>query len=703
MSHLYRYLASLAAVSALAVVGCKGDDPPKFSFEGVTPASLERAQSCEDLERMLKDDAAKRMNRYIDLQIASIRYYEDGGWFHGGPMEEGDMGDASTGSGGGSAGEGGAPSHSETNTQVEGVDEADIVKTDGERLFVLHGRTLSVLRSWPIADLGVAQIVTIEGHPIEMFVDGDTAVVYSSTDAAPVYASAGKPAPNADSYCEWGCYYPLTKITVIDLAQTVPVAISEHYVEGRYVSARRIGQKVHTVVSGGRGEVFDLFPEFFYDDYDDDDFFGGGPNEEEMIEAYEKLRAKNMRAIEKATLDDLLPDRFASSGGVVQESQQACEDVYVPTAGSTDFGVTQIHTLDIASGGQTIDSAVVFGATSTIYQNHDKLILASPSWSAILGAGPWWEVDEPTSLVGTHLHVFALTDEDTLPVYRASATVPGSLDDQFSLDEKDGVVRIATTETIASSEEWTTENDLFTLRFDGRLLVPAGEVRNLAPGEQIYTTRYVGSRAYVVTFRQVDPLFVIDTSIPEKPVVLGELKIPGFSEYMHPIENGDYLLTVGMDGNDAGINGGIALQIFDVRDPLAPQLAHKLPLSDNGGWSYSEALYNHKAFTFHEGMLAIPIEGPSYDDYELRSGLGLFRIDVVNGITELGRIDHSPYFQSGRDYCYYGHGVRRGVFIDDHVLSVSAAAVVATPVTDPTAVTATVELPDVDLECNYYY
>ena len=177
----------------------------------------------------------------------------------------------------------------------------------------------------------------------------------------------------------------------------------------------------------------------------------------------------------------------------------------------------------------------------------------------------------------------------------------------------------------------------------------------------MYSARFVGDRGYFVTFRQTDPLFVFDVANPSAPTLQGELHIPGFSEYMHPIDDG-HLLTIGQDGTLDGINGQLALQIFDVREATNPILKHKLPLEQGS----SEALYNHKAFTFFRDMLAIPFESWNPSDGSYQAELALFSVDVDAGIAEKGRIDHSAMYDLGEEYswCYPG-GVRRGVFIED--------------------------------------
>lgn len=301
----------------------------------------------------------------------------------------------------------------------------------------------------------------------------------------------------------------------------------------------------------------------------------------------------------------------------------------------------------------------------------------------------------PVSQSSTHLHKFDLTRDPAAPLYTAFGTVDGQVKDQFSLDERNGVLRIATTDTLVSSNQWETSNSVFALSQSGEDLVTTGEVRGLAKGETIYSVRFVGTRGYVVTFRQVDPLFVVDLENPAAPKVVAELKIPGFSEYMHPIDDGDRLLTIGRDGTEGGQVLGLALQVFDVRDAANPKLEHKYVFTGSDG--YSEAQNNHKAFTYYKGMLAFPFVG--YDNYNgtMRTSLELFRISAEDGIEKLGSIDHSGFFnqESYYGYCggYYGSGVRRGLFIDDALYSISYGGVLVNELTNLSEPVASLALP----------
>lgn len=703
-------LAALVGGSALAGGCSRRVSEPDF---GVVQAELVRAQSCDDLLGLLKADARARMNRYIDLQIAYMEEWEDDRFGGGFGDDGGEMG-GPTLDAGGSTGSGGEnappPEHSETNTQVEGVDEADIVKTDGYKLHVLHGPSFTSLTSWPVSELGIDYSFGIEGTPIEMFVDGGKAVVYSNVDGTPIYEALGLPLPDQGGGGYYGpeydvggypgySYAPLLKITVLDLSGAAPTVLSEAYEEGNYVSSRREGTNVRTVIGGGvYDSIVQYYPDIAYDggDYPD--------SADEWIDAYESLRLQNELKIATATLDQFLPDRFVKVAGSFEQVAPSCGDAYVPTAGSTDFGLTAVHSIDLANLGAPAHESLIFGATQTVYASLDNLVLAGTSWGG--GMGVWWGVGMPeagTSVNATHLHVFDLSTNPSEPGYVGSATVPGYLTDQFAIDERESVLRVATTETTASSDFWETTNGVFTLAIRPDGVLPVGELRGLAPGETIYSTRFLGDRGYMVTFRQVDPLFVFDLSDPTAPTKLGELKIPGFSEYMHPLEDDLHLLTIGFDGTDDGQITGLALQIFDVTDPTDPKLSHKQVISEQwSGWS--EALYNHKAFTLYRDVLAIPFEG--YDDVNgvYGSALRLFRVSSSEGITELGSIDHSPYISDSASYCYYGRGVRRGVFIDDYVYSVSESAVVASAIEDVSTPVASVVLPSISTDyCNGYY
>jgi hypothetical protein len=288
--------------------------------------------------------------------------------------------------------------------------------------------------------------------------------------------------------------------------------------------------------------------------------------------------------------------------------------------------------------------------------------------------------------------------------------VPGVINDQFSIDERDGVIRIATTRTTwqdrsgdaVAPDVWippTTDNLVSTMKLQDGALEIVGSTPPLAEGERIFSARFLGDLAYIVTFRQVDPLFAIDLSNPESPTVLGELKIPGFSDYMHPLGE-DHLLTIGRDVDEVTQqDNGTALQIFDVSDPANPALSHKALV----GQGFSEANHNHKAFNFYagetadSGLLAFPFV--SYEG-DFSSTLELWDVSVQSGLSRRGAVDHSdlvlddcggvPYaVEDFYYYCGYQPQITRGVFIDEFIYSISHGGVRVHDVSDLTTPVAT--------------
>ncbi|WP_437334888.1 beta-propeller domain-containing protein [Sorangium sp. So ce394] len=772
----------LLLATGILAVGCVTESSSPGPDESASQrAALHRAQSCDDLEALLKQDALAKMNAQIDAMIASYGAIGDGrGVGFGGPgvAVPGGAADptgvpsptppvAGSPEDAASGGESDAPAHSDTNTQVAGVDEADIVKTDGNNLYILHDQSFYTLTAWPASSLAVGSSLAIEGSPLEMFVAGDKVVVYSSVNGAAIYEKAGveprpgyydyridigialpggagapagapgsapssgpdqddapappegsdtpsnpgggdpppdgadKPAeplpdgdteptppagapspdePVTDAPPPPDAYAPLTKLTVLSLAGGAPSVARELYFEGGYASSRRAGDDVRTVLSGGaHGPALNYWPT---------DLTAFPETAEAWTAAFEQLRAENTAIIEASSLSAWLPYRFEKEGETVTELGASCADFYVPEAGTTSYGLTQIESIDLADLDEAPASTSIIGATDTVYSSHDALYVAARGWQAPTAPSA---VNASTDV--THLHKFDLVADPSQPRYVASGSVPGHILNQFSLDEHNGKLRVSTTAMVPGTERWTTRNGVFVLEAQGAELSRIGAITDLAPGEQIRSTRFMGDRGYVVTFLRVDPLFVLDLSDPESPSVAGELKIPGFSEYMHPLDDG-HLLAIGRDGDESGVVTGLALQIFDVTDPSAPELLHKKSLE--GDYTSSEAEYNHKAFTYYgeRDVLAFPVVSYDRETGAVASTLELFNVDVAEGFSHLGSVDHSGFF-SATSGCYYygGADVKRGVFIEDYVYSISYGGVLVNALDDLATPVASLPLP----------
>jgi hypothetical protein len=280
------------------------------------------------------------------------------------------------------------------------------------------------------------------------------------------------------------------------------------------------------------------------------------------------------------------------------------------------------------------------------------------------------------------VHKFAITTDPLGTEYRGTGRIDGHILNQFAMDEHEGVLRVASTN--GHVPDPNVHSTLTVLREQDGKLEPIGVLDNLAPGEDIRSVRFAGSRAFVVTFKKTDPLFVFDLDPPEAPRVLSELKIPGFSTYMHMLDD-THLLTIGYDASDQGSFAwftGVLLQIFDVSNPVDPILAHRHVIGSRG--SSSEALTNHLAFTYFtpRQALAMPMticEGgqpPSYGQMTF-SGLLVFRATADDGFSELGRVVHPPdqNVNCSNWWTDASSQVRRSVFMDDYVYSISGSTV----------------------------
>jgi hypothetical protein len=626
-----------------------------------------------------------------------------------------------------------APAHSDTETQVKGVDEADIVKADGTRLYVLHGQQFLIVDAWPAPNLALAGGIAIEGTPLEMFVANGKAVVFSTTDGAPLYALTGvsPKAAYSDAYgtsngvadvalpsgaaYSGGVYSqnPLTKVTVLALDGSSASVLRELYFEGDYLSSRRVASQVRVVLEGGaHGPTLEYNPVFPAQTSDTGQY--QAPSQAEQVAAWEALRTKNQAAIAATSYSDWLPLSFTKDASGVHAGALDCSDFYVPTAGSTEFGMTQIQALDLDAPSQPPHAVAIVGAAETVYGNESSLVLAGRAY-----ADPWLVrqgyVSPGLATVGaasppaipvetlnyTHLHLFDVASDPSQPLYVGSGTVPGDVKDQFALDEKNGRVRVTTTEQLSgpplADGNQNEQSHVFVLQSGAQGLSVLGDSGPIAPGEQLYATRYVGDKAYIVTWHVTDPLFVVDLADAAHPTILGQLQIPGFSEYMHPLDD-THLLTIGRETDTTGhqhtTDGywyGLSIQVFDVTNPLQPALSYKY-VYDGGDYATSEATQNHKAFTYFDDrkLLAFPYVRQAGYGATAASGpsstLEVFHVDLATGIQKLGSVDHSSLLSTMPNgdygYCggYFDGSVRRGVFFENVVYSISYGGILASDV-----------------------
>jgi inhibitor of cysteine peptidase len=501
--------------------------------------------------------------------------------------------------------------YSTTNIQVAGVDEADIVKTDGTYIYLSQGDTVYIVKAYPAEEAKVVAKIKFSGEVTDLYIAGDKLVVFT-----PGYGRVFATKIGGSSYI------PMTETTTVyfyDVSDRLnPVLDRTYEVEGSYVATRMIGNFVYVVSQKGAW-------------------------------------------IYEGAVD--LPS-YRENGSICRIPASS---VYYYNGTDPGYAYTTIASINTQDATFPIQSQTfLLGSSSTIYCSAEFLYLTTGGYSE------------------TGVHKIRLDDGVIEGI--ADGSVPGWILNQFSMDEHDGYFRIATT----TGHAWgvaTSKNNVYVLDPEMKVL---GTLEDLAPGEQIYSTRFMGDRLYMVTFKKVDPLFVIDLSEPTAPRVLGKLKIPGYSNYLHPYDE-THVIGLGKEAVDAAESSfawyqGVKLSLFDVSDVENPREVAKLEIGDRG--TDSPALYDHKAFLFsrERNLLVIPIleaqlaagyetEPNAYGDY-VYQGAYVFEI-TAEGITLRGKITHlrgDELLKSG--YWFdSNYSVYRSLYIGENLYTISGAMV----------------------------
>jgi inhibitor of cysteine peptidase len=520
----------------------------------------------------------------------------------------------------------GESDYSATNIQVAGVDEADIVKTDGEYIYLVSGNKTIMVKAYPPEQAQIVSEIELEGTIIGIFVNGDRLVLFEQE--TPYYLYYDDVPAVEESYA--GYISPTISVGVYDISDRAnPQLQREVSSDGQYISSRMIGDYAYVVIN------------------------------EPVYEENDELN---------------LPEIHV--GG--NKTEIPATDIYYSDVSDYYYMYTIIMALNTQNDGQEpAYETILLGASSTLYVSPNNIYLTFPMWGTdIFGREVW---DSPRTSIH-RLHIEGGEIE-----YIASGEVPGMVLNQFSMYEYDGYFRVATT-----TYQETTSNHVYILDMSLNIV---GSLEDLAPGETIYSARFMGDRGYLVTFKQVDPLFVIDLSDPRYPDELGYLKVTGYSDYLHPYDE-NHLIGIGKETTDAGEFAwyqGVKISLFDVTDVGNPQEISKLEIGDRG--TDSPVLWDHKAFLFDKSrnLMVMPLllaevdvsdypEGvPSWAYGEpVWQGAYVFDISLDGGISLQGRITHieSPTdLEEGYYYYYSPFSVERSLYIDDVLYTISQAKI----------------------------
>jgi hypothetical protein len=438
----------------------------------------------------------------------------------------------------------------------------------------------------------------------------------------------------------------------------------------------------------------------------------------------------NNEVIQSLTLEDFVPQIYErNSNGTYVQSSMFSDDCseFSASPETTVRGLTTIMTMKMF--GENIEFEVdhITSRWAHVYSSGNVLLLAEPT------ADWWWFWRNNDFEDTTNIHAFDISDSNSTS-YIGSGRVSGTVQDQFSMSEFQGSIRIASTSD-AWGRWWLDAeldddgepifsgptNQVTILQYEGvncnadpcNILNQVGIIEDIAPNETIWSARFVGERGYLVTFENIDPLWVLDLSNPLDPKILGELEIPGVSTYIHPVDQ-DHLLTIGIGPGEDGLGldwSTTQVSLFDVSDPSNPSLSDIQVLSPgyvDGNcedmmscgwtWSWSEASYEHKAFTYWgpEEMLAVPLSTYRYTwenndvgeytyNYEYVSTLKMINVDVENESLSLhGTANHSDFYNSEESNSWWGGetSIRRSIFMGEFIYSFSALGAVVHKIDD---------------------
>lgn len=524
--------------------------------------------------------------------------------------------------------------YSNTNVQVEGVDEADIVKTDGNYIYYVTNNKVIIVNAQDEKDLKIVSEIEYKENnfnPRELFIAENKLIVIGN-----LYENYSKSNVLVESI------YPISnQITVAKIYKTEnkekPELTREIKIEGNYISSRMIGDNVYFIANKYMYSY--LFRE----------------NEiEEMDEEYFK------------------PKYTDTSIGTTEQCIAYPDIYYFPE--SEDASYLNIAGFNI-NNNKPANIETYLGAGEDIYSSENNLYITkvkreykNSSWY-----GYYNNYD-----VNTYIYKFKL--EDSKVTYETAGSVPGEVLNQFSMDEKDGYFRIATTD----SDSWDSETDRNNLYVLNEKLETVGKIEGLAKGEKIYSVRFMGNRAYMVTFVETDPLFVIDLSEATNPVVLGELKIPGYSKYLHPYDE-NHIIGFGENTriNEYGgvVTDGMKMALFDVTNPTNPKELYSVDIGEKG--TYSEILNNHKALLFskEKNIIAFPVSiSEEIGEYRTKlkfQGAIVYGLDLEKGFTLKGTIAHMQVQDGYRNYDYE-KAVERIIYINDNLYTLSKSIIKST-------------------------
>ncbi|MDD4780740.1 MAG: beta-propeller domain-containing protein [Tissierellia bacterium] len=514
---------------------------------------------------------------------------------------------------------------SDTNNQVEGVQEGDIIKNDGKYIYIRTDKGIKIIDSNPSSPKIVVENINIPENlnVNELFIADKKLVVIGQNNYFYIMdkeALENEKNDNISSpeisimpprYYEDRCNVLIYNIENIEK----PALEREYLFDGNYSTGRVIDNNLYLIT----GKYID------------------------------------MDSISLPSYTDVLENVKTEIGyDKINYFPNYVDSIYMFTIG-----------INLEDKTSKPDVDVYLGSNQSVYVSNDNLYAAVTDYSYDVAAKSR-EIYNPVYRLSTVIYSFALKEGSIRPV--SQGEVPGTIINQFSMDEHNNMLRIATT----AGDVWQigdneSKNNIYILNDKLNIV---GKLEGLAPGERIYSTRFMGDKVYMVTFKQVDPLFVIDTANPYEPKVLGFLKIPGYSTYLHPVDE-NHILGFGYDTKEnqwgGTVTAGLKISLFDVSNVNKPKEIKTDVIGKSG--TNSELLYNHKAlmFSLNKGIMAFPVTrmGENYNTDFI--GAYIYNINS-NDFSLKTTISH---IENIKDNYTYGNEIKRIIYINDYLYTFS--------------------------------
>ena len=586
--------------------------------------------------------------------------------------------------------------YSETNIQVEGVDEPDVVKTDGTYIYLVSGGDIYIIKAYPAENATVVSKISVNCSLRNIFINGDRLVVFGNSYdyficknglgevSLPWYSSSN------------------TYIKVYDVSdRSKPELKRDIVVGGNYFNARMMGDYVYLITT--------------QNSYDTRPCYEGNDTIVPLIAVDDVVR--------KIPLSDIycidIPSRSYTFTHVVSidikdDSKDVVDKIF--TLGNsqtmyvskTNIYITyQVNRYDYKIMQQIIDEVVMPILPDEIKEDVESArnfdiadcnkrqvvewILESYYQTLDEDERTEIQTEIQRRIQRTVIHKISVDDGGI--EYKCNGTISGRILNQFSMDEHSEFFRVAT----QTDGYWQSNvkkcTNIYVL--DENLEI-VGEIENIAPGENMHSARFMGNRAYLVTFKNIDPFFVIDLSDPHSPEILGELKIPGYSDYLHPYDE-THVIGIGKD-SDETIDAdkihsenavyytailGVKIALFDVSDPENPKEVSKVVIGDRG--TSTPVLNDHKAFLFdrEKELLVLPINLHEFKDDDKNyadltfQGAYVYKLNLEDGFEYQGRITHQndDTFEDGYRWYKWPSQVTRSLYIDNVLYTISDSMV----------------------------